>query len=73
MEKILSKHDVNFFYLGNGQGLVSKESNSFGNSHVPDIINAGKIIEITLNPTTRIVTKNTEQVTILLEYCSLTN
>ena len=46
--------------MGNTQGLVSKGSNSFGNSYVPDIINAGKIIEITLNPTTPTVTKNTE-------------
>ena len=69
----MMKKIVNDATIGNTHGLVSKGSNSFGNSYVADIINAGKIIEMMLNPTTPIVTKNTEQVTILLEYCSLTN
>ena len=39
------------------QGLVSNESSSFGNSYVFEIINAGKITDMTLIPTITRVTK----------------
>ena len=45
--------------IGDVQGLVSNGSKSLGNSYVFDIINAGKIIEMTLIPTIPRVTKKT--------------
>ena len=45
--------------MGNVQGLVSKGSKSFGNSYVLEIINAGKMTEMTLIPTIPRVTRKT--------------
>ncbi len=43
--------------ISNVQGLVSKGSSSFENSYVLEIINAGKMTEMTLIPTIPRVTR----------------
>ena len=45
--------------MGNAHGLVSNGSNSLGNSYVDEIINAGKMTEMTLIPTIPIVARKT--------------
>ena len=57
--------------IGNNQGLVSTGLRSKGNSYVCEIINAGKITEITLIPTITIENRNAAEVMVLLILFSL--